>query len=69
MATNVSIKIRKDEDINKAIRRFKKKYEASGVLRDVKRKRHYMKPSEAKKYKRDMAAKKRKKLDRRKKRS
>ena len=67
MATNVSVKVRKGEDPSKAIRRFKKKYEAAGVLRDIKRKRYYMKPSEAKKYKRKMAAKKRKKLQRRKK--
>ena len=67
MATNVHVKVRKGEDPNKAIRRFKKKYEASGVLRDIKRKRYYMKPSEAKKHKRKMAAKKRKKIARRKK--
>ena len=67
MATNVNVKVRKGEDPNKAIRRFKKKYEAAGVLRYIKRKRYYMKPSEAKKYKRKMAAKKRKKLERRKK--
>ena len=67
MATNVKVKIRKGEDVNKAIRRFKKKYEAAGVLKDVKRKRYYMKPSEAKKYKRAMAAKKRRKASRRRK--
>ena len=66
MATNVHVKVRKGEDPSKAIRRFKKLYEAAGVMRDIKRKRYYMKPSEAKKYKRAMAAKKRKKLIRRK---
>ena len=66
MATNVHVKVRKGEDPNKAIRRFKKKYESAGVLRDIKRKRYYMKPSEAKKFKRKLAAKKRKKLERRK---
>ena len=64
MATNVHVKVRKGEDPSKAIRRFKKKYEAEGVLRDVKRKRYYMKPSEAKKYKKVMAAKKRRKMNR-----
>ena len=67
MATNVKVKVRKDEDINKAIRRFKKKYESEGVLKDIKQKRYYMKPSEAKKYKRVMAAKKRRKEARRRK--
>lgn len=66
MATNVHVKVRKGEDPSKAIRRFKKKYEAAGVLKDVKRKKYYMKPSEARKHKRAMAAKKRKKLIRRK---
>ena len=64
---NAQVKVRKGEDVNKAIRRFKKKYEAAGVLKDVKRKRYYMKPSEAKKYKRAMAAKKRRKAARRRK--
>jgi|TARA_R110001592_G_scaffold360706_2_gene669586 small subunit ribosomal protein S21 len=67
MATNIKVKVRKGEDVNKAIRRFKKMYEAEGVLKDIKRKRYYMKPSEAKKYKRIMAAKKRKKAARRRK--
>jgi len=65
MTTNVTIKVRKGEDINKAIRRFKKKFEASGVSSELKRKRYYMKPSTAKKYKRIMAAKKRRKAARR----
>jgi|TARA_R110000803_G_C11822869_1_gene302194 small subunit ribosomal protein S21 len=67
MATNVKVKVRKDEDINKAIRRFKKKYESEGVLKDIKKNRYYMKPSEAKKYKKIMAAKKRRKEARRRK--
>jgi len=64
MATNVKIKVRKDEDINSAIRRFKKKYELSGVPKDIKRKRYYMKPSKAKKHKSVMASKKIKKINR-----
>ena len=67
MATNVNVKVRKGEDVNKTIRRFKKLYEAEGVLKDIKRKRYYMKPSEAKKHKRAMAAKKRRKAARRRK--
>ena len=67
MATNVHVKVRKGEDVNKAIRRFKKKYEAAGVLKDIRRKRYYMKPSEAKKHKRIAAAKKRRKAARRRK--
>ena len=66
MATNVHVKVRKGEDPSKAIRRFKKLYEAAGVMRDIKRKRYYRKPGEGKKYKRSMAAKKRRKTEKRK---
>ena len=61
MATNVKVKVRKDEDINKAIRRFKKKYESEGVSKDIKKNRYYMKPSEAKKYKKIMKEARRRK--------
>lgn len=65
--TNASIKVRKNEDLNKAIKRFKRKVEASGVMKDYKKKRYYRKPSEAKKLKRIEAAKRRRKNARRKK--
>ena len=64
---NAQVKVRKNEDANRAIKRFKRKVEASGIMRDIKRKRYYLKPSEAKKLKRKMAAKRRRKQDRRKK--
>lgn len=64
---NAQVKVRKNEDPARAIKRFKRKVEASGVMRDLKRKRYYMKPSEAKKLKRKIAAKRRRKLERRKK--
>jgi len=62
---NVIVKVRKGEDSAKAIRRFKKKYEEAGVLSELKRKSFYMKPGTAKRYKRAMAAKKRRKAARR----
>ena len=37
--------VRKNEDINRAIRRFKRKVEAEGILRELKKRRHYEKPS------------------------
>ena len=61
MATNAQVKVRKNEDVNRAIKRFKRKVEASGVMKDIKRKRYYRKPSEAKKIKRAAAAKRRRK--------
>jgi len=54
--------VRKGEDINKAIRRFKRKVESEGIMRDLKKKRYYLKPSERKKVKRELAAKRRRKL-------
>ncbi len=61
----VKINLRDKEHIEKAIRRFKRKVEKEGIMRDIKKKRHYSKPSVAKKEKRKLAAKRRRKLQRR----
>ena len=45
----VSIKVKSGEPFEKALRRFKKKWEKAGILRDVKAKAYYLKPSELKK--------------------
>jgi len=45
----VSIKVREDEPFEKALRRFKKKWEKAGILRDVRARTYYLKPSEARK--------------------
>ena len=45
----VSIKIREDEPFEKALRRFKKKWEKAGILREVRARAYYIKPSEARK--------------------
>jgi len=44
----IIVNVRNGEPFEKALKRFKKKYEKAGVLRDVKRKSYYLKPSEAK---------------------
>ena len=41
----IEINVRDNESLEKALRRFKKKWERSGVLKDVKRKAFYEKPS------------------------
>jgi|TARA_Y100000590_G_C15174113_1_gene808581 small subunit ribosomal protein S21 len=41
----IEINVRDNESLEKALRRFKKKWERSGVLKDVKRKSFYEKPS------------------------
>jgi small subunit ribosomal protein S21 len=44
---NVSIKVGKDEPIEKAIKRFKRLCEKIGIKKEVKSRRYYEKPSEA----------------------
>ena len=41
----VGITIQENENVDRAIRRFKKKYERSGVLKEVKRRAYFTKPS------------------------
>ena len=41
----IEVNIKNNESLERALRRFKKKWERSGVLKDVKRKAFYEKPS------------------------
>ena len=52
-------------DIEQALRQFKRKVQADGVLRELKNKRHHEKPSEKKKRKQMEAERKRRKAARR----
>ncbi len=52
------VRVREDESFEKALRRFNKSCERSGILADLKKHQHFEKPSERKK--RKMAAAKRK---------
>ena len=45
----ISIKVKEGEPLEKALRRFKKKWEKAGILRDVRSRTYYLKPSEARK--------------------
>jgi small subunit ribosomal protein S21 len=47
----VGIIIQEHESIDRAIRRFKKKYERSGVLKEVKKRAYFTKPSVKKRMK------------------
>ena len=62
----VIIKIKPGEPFEKAMRRFKRKVETEGIMKTLKRKRFFLKPSERKKEKRKAAEKRRKKLQRKK---
>ena len=63
----VNIKLRHDEDFNRAFRRFKRAVENEGMIRELKKRQCYLKPSERKKEKRKLAAKRRRKAELRKK--
>ncbi len=45
------IEIKKDESFEAALRRFKRKIEEEGILREVRNRKHYEKPSERKRKK------------------
>jgi len=53
----VQVLVRKDEPLEKALRRFKKKYEKAGILKDVKKNSYYIKPSQQKRMKKAKAEK------------
>lgn len=51
--------VKEGEPFEKALKRFKKKVEAAGVLKEVRRREHYLKPSIRKKEKSRAAEKRR----------
>jgi len=46
------IRTKRGEPIEKALRRLKKKLDKEGVLKELRNRRHYLKPSEQKKHRR-----------------
>ena len=40
------VRVREDESLENALRRFKRKCEKSGVLSELKKRQHYLKPSQ-----------------------
>lgn len=55
------IKIRKNESLDSALRRFKKQTAKDGVLAEMRKRKHYEKPSVARKKKSEAARKNKKK--------
>lgn len=49
------VKCRKREPIDKALRRLKKKLDKEGTMKELRNRRHYLKPSEVKKMKKKAA--------------
>jgi len=52
------IEIGHNEPLERALRRFKKKIEREGILKTLKARKHYEKPSEIKRRKRRLSPKK-----------
>jgi small subunit ribosomal protein S21 len=51
------IKVREDESLENALKRFKRKCEKSGILTEIKKRQHYEKPS-VKRKRKTLAARK-----------
>ena len=45
----IYVKVREDEPFEKALRKFKNKWVKAGILREVRERSYYLKPSEARK--------------------
>ena len=45
----IYVSVKNDEPFERALRRFKKKWEKAGVLREVRSRSYYLKPSEERK--------------------
>lgn len=53
------VEVKKGESIERALRRLKRKIDREGILKQLKKHRHYEKPSERKRRKRQEAQQKR----------
>lgn len=58
----IKVVLQDNESLDKALKRFKKKYEKSGVLKEFRRRMFYVKPSVDKKMNKERAVRKNKRL-------
>lgn len=61
----IIVKLKQGEPFDKAFRKFKRKVESEGIMRELKKRRHHMTRSQKKREKRKLAAKRRRKLEQR----
>jgi small subunit ribosomal protein S21 len=61
----IEVTIGEDDRLDGALKAFKKKVIKAGILKDLRSKRHYLKPSEAKKLKAAEARRRKRKAARR----
>ena len=55
------VKVKPNEPIDRALRRFREQAKRAGILRDAKKSRHYVKPSERRKIAKQRAERRRQK--------
>jgi small subunit ribosomal protein S21 len=60
----IEVNVRDNEPLERALRRFKKKWERAGVLRDVRRNSFYIKPSVVKRESRKKAIRRMARIER-----
>jgi len=60
---NVSIKVHEGENIERAIKRFKRLAEKAGIKKEAKARRYYIKPSEARRLEKRKNSRNRSKLE------
>lgn len=61
----IILKIKNGEPFDKAFRKFKRKVENEGIMRELKKRRFFMTKSQKKREKRKLAAKRRRKSEQR----
>ena len=61
----ILVKVRNGEPFEKAMRRFKRKVENEGIMKDIKKRQFHLTKSEKRKAKRKLAAKRRKRANKR----
>ena len=58
----IKVVIQNGESVDKALKRFKKKYEKSGVLKEFRRRQYFVKPSVERKMLKERAVRKNKRI-------
>lgn len=59
----IGITLQESENIDKALKRFKKKYERSGILKEFKKRTFYVKPSVTKRMEKIKATRRAQRMD------
>jgi len=60
----VQVTVHRDEPMEKALRRFKKKFEKAGIMKDINKNSYYIKPSQDKRIRKAKAERRIKRLAR-----